>query len=411
MWVISRMDTQCEYIYKEGKKVGTRCVYKKKESLYCKVHKNKVSKSIKQIEESLTSDPPIKDRILTLDTTLENKMVIMKHYNNLKRLDPHTTEYYKNYVYLESCVNVPWGKLCNTFTNTNLTHSLTQRETLMNVSSTLDAGIYGMKSVKNEILNYTSRMMTNPNSKRNILGLYGLAGSGKTKMVHTIAKALNRKIKTISLGGVKDSSFFLGHGYIYVESGPGVIVQSIMDTKCMNPILYFDELDKVSETQGGKDIYSFLTYLTDPTQNASFSEHYFHGLKFDLSNVFFIFTFNDINKIDKILLDRINLIHVPEPSMGEKSRILFDYCIPEILSNIGLKETLVSYRDCVELVKRHTTNSMDSTGVRELYRILESALMEYNKNKILDSCYTFDFESILEIVKKGAIEKFNSMYT
>jgi ATP-dependent Lon protease len=408
------MDTGCQYIYKDGLKKGTRCLYKKKATLYCKMHENKMSKIIKKTEETLTfKDPPIKDRILTLDTSLENKTVMMKHYNNLKRLDPHTTEYYKNYVYLESCVNVPWGKLSSTFIDTERTHSLTQRQVLMNVSKTLDKGIYGMDTVKNELLNFTSRMMTNPNSNRNILGLYGLAGSGKTKMVHTIAKALGTPLKTVSLGGVKDSSFFLGHGYIYVESGPGVIIQSVMETKCMNPIIYFDELDKVSETQGGKDIYSFLTYLTDPSQNDKFSEHYFQGLKFDLSKVFFIFTFNDITKIDKVLLDRINLIKVPEQSTEEKCKILFDYCVPEILSNIGLKDlSLVSYNDIKDLVNTHgrETSSSESTGIRYLYLILESALMEYNKNNIMKTNDSFDLKSELSKVSMKPIENFNSMY-
>lgn len=405
----------CEYLYKEGKKKGTRCTYKKKDSQYCKMHRNKISNSIKEIEKSLVVEIPLKERILLLDTSLDNKSVIMKHYNNLKRLDPHTTEYYKNYVYLELCTRLPWGKMSNTFTNTLLTHPLTQKDTLMNVKNTLDKKICGMESVKEEILNYTSRMMTNPNSKRNILGLYGLAGSGKTKMVHTIAKALNREFKSISLGGVKDVSYFLGHGYIYVESGPGIITQSLIDTNCMNPIIYFDELDKVSETQGGKDIYSFLIYLTDSTQNPRFMEHYFNGLTFDLSKVFFIFTFNDINKIDKILLDRINLIHVPEPTSDEKVRILFDYCIPEILENIGLTENLIQFKEIESLVRKtFINNNSGSTGIRELYRILESILMEYNKNKILDPSYTFDFDKIYKKIRQTKVQSTSynfSMYT
>jgi ATP-dependent Lon protease len=380
---------------------GIKCKYNKKIGKYCGIHKKIIDKSIKQIEQTLVQDNSIllKDKILLLDTTLENKSIIMKHFKNIKRLDPHATEYYKNYIFVENCIQVPWG----IYKSISISKGINEkRDILINVRKNLDEMVYEMNSTKEEIMNYTARMLTNPNSTRNILGLYGLAGSGKTRMVHAIAKALNREVKTISLGGIKDASYFLGHGYVYVESGPGAITQSLIDTRCMNPIIYFDELDKVSET-GGKDIYSFLTYLTDPIQNVNFKEHYFNGIKFDLSKVFFIFTFNDKKRIDSILLDRINLINIQVQSIEEKIDILYNFCIPDIIKNIGLDDTLAQLirRDSIRklVINFQSQIDVESTGIRELYRIIESVLMEYNKNKILIKEYKFEFDSIYKIVK------------
>jgi ATP-dependent Lon protease len=401
-------DTKCIYVYPKSSK---RCKYKRKpNSDYCGHHKTTTATATtpSTTPTTTTTSTPLKDKIVLLDTTLENKLIVMRHYNNLRRLDNTSTEYYKNYMYLERIASIPWG-ITKTIDGVN-------RDALLKIKASLDSNIHGMNNVKEQILNYIARMLLNPDSKRNILGLHGLAGNGKTRLVYAIAEALKRPIKTISLGGVKDSSYFLGHGYIYVESGPGAIVQSLIDSKCMNPIMYFDELDKVSENSGGKDIYSFLTYLTDATQNHEFSEHYFHGLKFDMSRVFYIFTFNDKEKIDKILLDRINLITVPEPSTTEKCEILYSHCLPEILKNTGLKGTeLLVTRDNVQSLVNSNLFIKDpsSTGIRELYRILEMTIMEYNKSKILDASAHFDFERLLKMTvesKESTLPSWNTMY-
>ena len=394
------MGDTCEYVYEnQDKRV---CTYKKKNGgAYCGTHANKIKKNVEiKSQENIS----LKDRILLLHTTTKNKQKLLRHYNNLKRLDTSSVEYYKNYAYLESCLMIPWG------TFSHIDTKLPKRQVVLNVKSVLDNSVYGMESVKQEILNYTCRMMTNPSSTRNILGLYGLAGSGKTRIAHAISEAIQRPIKCISLGGIKDVSYFLGHNYVYVESGPGVITQSLTDTRIMNPILYFDELDKISDAKGGQDIHSFLMYLTDPIQNNKFLEHYFNGITFDLSKTFFIFTFNDISKIDKVLLDRINLIHIPDLSIDEKVKILKDYCFPEILLNVGIPDTIqIDEKHFRDLVTRHGLDSQ-STGIRELYRIIESICMEYNKQKILEPNTSFDFKQLINIITKNDKSTPNMMY-
>jgi ATP-dependent Lon protease len=150
--------------------------------------------------------------------------------------------------------------------------------------------------------------------------------------------------------------------------------------------MYFDELDKVSETDNGKDIYSFLSYLTDNTQNKEFTDHYFYGMKFDLSRVFFVFTFNDITKIDKILLDRLNVVYVSTPNQDEIVSILQKHCLPEIILNTGLQKPLLLDNSQLKLIYstfKHTIDTNVSSGIREYYRILEKVILEINKDILL----------------------------
>jgi ATP-dependent Lon protease len=172
----------------------------------------------------------------------------------------------------------------------------------------------------------------------------------------------------------------------------------------MNPILYFDELDKVSDT--GKDIYAILSNLTDTTINSNFTDHYFRGMKFDLSKVFYIFTFNDITKIDKILLDRLNIIYVETPNNDEKCKILSDYCLSDIIKNIKMPE-IVFEKECYKHLVNYIDKIIDkkySSGIRESIRVLEKILLEINKEILCEICVN------LKVIKyEKYIEYFNKL--
>lgn len=256
-----------------------------------------------------------------------------------------------------------------------------------NIKNEFDKEIYGMENVKNEIINYVCKFITNPHSQKNNIALYGAAGVCKTKFVKILAKILKMPLKIISLGGVKDSSFLLGNGYVYVESSCGIIIDGIIESQVMNPILYFDELDKVSKSDHGQDIYSVLCNVTDPTINSKFSDHYFRGIHFDLSRAFYIFTFNDITKINKVLLDRLNIIHVENPSKKDKAKILENHCLPDIIINIGIQNNIIFDFSCYEEIINYTEKQIDknvSSGIRESVRILEKILLEINKEILLN---------------------------
>jgi len=383
--------------------------------VFCKKHVNKNTKTpdskkniggsdipktiihINKLVNKKLQEDSIRERILDLPTNDTNKSVIFKHYNNMKRTDSNSTEYYKNQLFVDMSLSYPWSKSYNI--NENITDGNTSNF-LSNIQLRLDEEIHGMNSVKNEIINVVSKFITNPFSNRNNIALYGAAGVGKSKFIKILSETLKLPMKVISLGGIKDSSFFLGHGYVYVESGPGKILQNIIDSKISNPILYFDELDKVSETDNGKDIFSFLCYLTDPTQNNSFTDHYFYGMEFDLSKVFYIFTFNDIHKIDKILLDRLNIIKVNTPNDNDIVKILENHCIPEIIANIGIQKTVVFPKSSIEYIIDFCKNSIDksvTSGIREYYRVIEKLLLELNKQILLNQdTYVLEQEVVLE---------------
>lgn len=410
------MTKYCAYIFKKGPKKGQNC----KElchlqTTFCKKHSLKRPLQTKDPNKNMGGDIPktiihinklvnkkleeesIREKILNLPTNDTNKTVIFKHYNNMKRTDSNSTEYYKNQLFVDMSLSYPWSKSYNI--NENIIDSNVV-DFLSKMKQNLDNEIYGMDSVKNEIINVVCKFITNPSSNRNNIALYGAAGVGKSKFIKVLSDTLKLPMKVISLGGIKDSSFFLGHGYVYVESGPGKILQNIIDSKISNPILYFDELDKVSETDNGKDIFSFLCYLTDPTQNNRFTDHYFYGMEFDLSKVFYVFTFNDIHKIDKILLDRLNIIKVNTPKDKDIITILEHHCIPEILNNIGIQKTVVFPQSSIEYIMTFCKNSIDksvTSGIREYYRIIEKLLLELNKQILLNSdTYVLEQEIVLE---------------
>lgn len=409
------MKKLCTYVFKKGQRKGQICndICNHKSS-FCSKHERQLKQEMQtttiiRINNDRSSlEENLKQKILSLETSSENKSVILKHYHNMKRLEPNSTEYYKNQIFVDLAMSYPWSK---TFDINTFLEGTNVKSFVYYLKTMFDKHIYGMEHVKNEIINIVCKLITNPNSKRNNLALHGNAGIGKSKFIKVLAEVLGIPLKIVSLGGIKDSSFFLGHGYVYVESGPGKIIQNIIDAKIANPIVYFDELDKVSETEHGKDIYSFMSYLTDPTQNTEFTDHYFYGMKFDLSKVFYVFTFNDISKIDKVLLDRLNVIHVDTPCKKDINTILQQYCIPDIIDNIGIYKRIEFSPTQIDCIINTFENNFDKTvssGIREYYRILEKILLEINKDILLDNFNgnsildDTTFHHYLEIIKKQA---------
>jgi ATP-dependent Lon protease len=386
--------TTCTYVFKRGPRRGQVCKEK-----VCSKHYTKP-----KLKSNLPDDP-LKERIQQLNTSTTNKNEILKHYINMKRLDPTSTEYYKNQIFVDKSLRYPWNKVFDIY---DALKDESVKSFITQVKESLDKEIYGMENVKDEIVNLVCKLISNPSSTRNNIALHGCAGVGKSKFIQVLSKVLKLPLKIIPLGGIKDPSFFLGHGYVYVESGPGKIIQNIIDAGWSNPIIYFDELDKVSETDGGKDIHSFLTYLTDNTQNSEFTDHYFYGMKFDLSRVFYVFTFNDVNKIDKVLLDRLNIIHVPSPSQEETSTILQKHCLPEILKNIGIPFNIKLSQNQVQVIIqkfKDNTDKLVSSGIREYYRIIEKIMMEVNKDILLETV-TFDDKSDDIVLDDALFDKY-----
>jgi len=248
----------------------------------------------------------------------------------------------------------------------------------------LNEAVFGLSSVKEEIIGYLAQCVSNSSPSPRILALQGNAGVGKTQLVRNgIAKALGRPMKAISMGGTRDSAFYTGFEYTYLGSKPGAIIQGLIDCKTMNPIFFFDELDKVSDTKEGQEIENFLIHITDPVQNHDFQDKYLQGIPVDLSKCMFIFSLNYLDKINPILRDRLHVIKIPNPTVEDKLHIAKLHLIKEVAKNIDPElATNVIFSD---ETLRHMITMYAHTehGVRTLKRCIESVLLKINTLKLL----------------------------
>lgn len=252
---------------------------------------------------------------------------------------------------------------------------------LKNVVNVLDESIYGHENAKTQILKIIGQWMSGEQTGY-CFGFEGSPGVGKTSLAKNgLAKCLkdengeSRPFAFIAVGGSCNGSTLEGHSYTYVNSTWGRIVDILMDSKCMNPIIYIDELDKVSKTEHGKEIIGILMHLIDTTQNSVFQDKYFSGIDIDLSKALFIFSYNDPSQIDPILLDRIHRIKFDNLSSDEKLVITRKYILPEINRKMGFDE-------CIELSDEIITHIIETytleSGVRKLKEVIFDLFGEVN---------------------------------
>jgi len=252
-----------------------------------------------------------------------------------------------------------------------------------NVTETLDNSVYGHNNAKRQIERIIGQWL-NGDITGYCFGFEGPPGVGKTSLAKKgISYCLNdennvsRPFSFIAMGGSTNSSTLDGHNYTYVGSTWGKIVDILMDTKIMNPIIFIDELDKVSKTENGKEIIGILTHLIDQTQNDSFQDKYFNGINLNLSRALFIFSYNDVDSIDRILLDRIHRIKFDHLSLDDKLIIVKKFILPEIYQKMGLLDMIEMSDDIIE----HIINDYTSEpGVRKLKELLFEIIGEINLN-------------------------------
>jgi ATP-dependent Lon protease len=340
-------------------------------------NKNYIEKEQEQINNLANLSVPPKYKILlSKDLDVNIKSMALQKMSTLDKLNNDSSEYYKLKNWFSGLLNIPFG----THINMPVTKSdgkLKINEYLYNVQEKLNETVYGMEDPKSEILQYITQCITNPNTSGNILAIEGPPGTGKTSLIKDgVCNALNRPFGFIALGGATDSAFLEGHGYTYEGSSYGKIVSILMKTKCMNPIIYFDELDKVSTTSKGQEIIGILMHLIDSSQNESFHDKYYSDIDFDLSKALFIFSFNDREQIDPILRDRMKIIKINGYSDNEKKIIATNYLLPSIHINIGLSEDNVIWEQSA--IDKIITKTTKIKGVREIKRHLTTILQKIN---------------------------------
>jgi ATP-dependent Lon protease len=199
-----------------------------------------------------------------------------------------------------------------------------------------------------------------------------------------ISKILGREFAFIALGGCGDSSFLEGHSYTYEGSMWGKIAQIVMESKCMNPVIYFDELDKVSDTARGQEIIGVLTHLTDTSQNSQFHDKYFSEIELDLSKCLFIFSYNDENLVNPILRDRMYRIRTKGYDLKEKTIIARNYMLPKIREQVGFGPDDIVFSDDV-LGHIISNQAKGEEGVRNLKRSLEIIHTKLNLYRLVKS--------------------------
>lgn len=258
-------------------------------------------------------------------------------------------------------------------------------EFLTQARHTMDKAVYGMQPAKAQVMQVLAQWIANPNSVGNVIALKGPMGVGKTSFArHGIASVLQRPFEFFSLGGASDAANFVGHSFTYEGSVCGRIVDSLIQARCMNPVMYFDELDKISSTAHGEEIVSLLIHLTDRSQNSQFHDRYFAGVDFDLSQCLFVFSFNDESKVHPILRDRLQVISCSGYSADEKKVILEQYVWPELCERLAFSknELELTPEALKNMIEDH---SKDEDGVRNLIRCAETLVTRLNLLRIADA--------------------------
>ena len=337
----------------------------------------------KELLTALENRPTITDtgvnlmlRILTLKLPVETQALVLAKYNSLQSLDPSTGEYFKLRNWLDKVVAVPFG-LYKEIPIKLEDGSEACAKFMQGAQKSLNEAVYGQDDTKLQILQYITTKIANPGGRGTSLLLVGPPGIGKTSIIKNgIAKALGLPFQFISLGGDSDASTYTGHQLVYESSHCGKIVNSLIASKSMSTIILFDEVDKISATPKGEEVQNMLIHLTDPASNEGFEDKYLAGVPIDLSKVIFVFSANDISKIDRVLLDRLMTIELMGYDLKQKTTIAENYLLPAALKDVNLVERVAFGKDVVTHVIEEYAK--EETGVRELKRCIEQIVQKIN---------------------------------
>ncbi|MGN2370539.1 endopeptidase La [Clostridium cagae] len=320
---------------------------------------------LKAIQEELGMDDEEKKEIDKYETLLNKtklpkqvKEKVQYELSRLKSTSSSSSEGNLIKSYLDWVFNIPWNKQ----TKENID--------IIKAREVLDNEHYGLEDVKDRIVEYLAVKQISKNSKGPILCLVGPPGVGKTSIAKSIAHSTNRKYSRISLGGMKDEAEIRGHRKTYVGAIPGRIAYALKEAKTMNPLILFDEIDKISSSYKGEPSDALLEVL-DSEQNKTFRDNYLE-LDMDLSKVMFIATANSLETIPRALLDRMEIIEVSGYTYEEKFNIAKNHLIPKVFEEIGIKFDKVEFEEEAinEIIEGYTRES----GVRGLTRNLNSII-------------------------------------
>ena len=372
------------------------------------------SKEGSQIKKKIRVKKKINNKYTKTDLTslIENIIDFCKYLyqqkkeNWIKIVDSIPGKYKSNSL---KTINLFYNQILNFDSEWNH-FKLDAKQYMTDVDSILEKSVFGHENAKRGIKQVIAQWITGE-LKGYCFGFEGPPGTGKTSLAKNgISKCLidingeKRPFSFIALGGSSNGSTLEGHSYTYVGSIWGRIVDILMESKCMNPIIYIDELDKVSKTEHGKEIIGILTHLTDSTQNDEFIDKYFGGIKLDLSKVLFIFSYNDPDLIDPILRDRIHIIRFSPLKQKDKHQVCTLHLIPEILRTVGLSKTdIIIPQEIIDFIIDHYTRE---GGVRRLKEKLFEICRDLNIRHMTDpETYAFPYTVTIDFLKNDLFIK------
>jgi ATP-dependent Lon protease len=344
----------------------------------------KQSRIIETLERKPTTpEESLMFKILSMKLPADTQAMVLSKYQSLQTLDGSSGEYFKLRNWLEKLTSIPFGmykdipikvedgqETCGAF--------------MQKARRYLEEAIYGQEEAKMQILQFIATKIANPGGRGLSLLLSGPPGIGKTSLIKNgIAKALGWPFQFISLGGDSDATTYTGHQLVYESSHCGKIVNSVVAAKSMSMVLMFDELDKISATAKGEEVQNLLIHLTDPVQNEDFEDKYLSGVPIDLSKVMFVFSANDLSKIDRVLLDRMTVIELEGYNSKEKLAITENFLLPTALKEVNLNEKVGISKEILEHVIRE--HAGEEKGVRQLKRCIEQITQKVNMLRMFNT--------------------------
>ncbi len=381
---VKMLETYCSIMENSLHKDDSYTIYK---NYYDKmINESKSNSEINMVDEILAREEPV-------------RKILLDYYEELEKSGKKNDESKKRLDWIKHVLKLP-TKLKDI--------GISDHEQLIKIKGNIDKEIYQMNSVKDDLLSIIYNYASNPNSTHNSVALWGPPGTGKTHLIKCFAKHANIPYVQLSIGNINDASYLIGSSYTYIHSEPGHIVKSINRMGYKNGIIFLDEIDKISNSDRGSEVLGTMMHLCDFTQNSSFEDKYLSGIPIDMSNYLFIYSLNDIDKMNKPLLSRIgqNMIKVPDYILADKIIIAEQYIIPKLLSELNINPELIIFpsqtisyiiTDCIPIATK---------GIRELKGILFKIIRlikYYNKINPMDFKFplTLTNQSINTILNKS----------
>jgi ATP-dependent Lon protease len=359
------------------------------ESLYFKKHMSPEEQDVAiekltAIKKLTSVETPYLIHLVNIDIPDTYKACALRKINALRTMEHDNGEYYKVKSWVDAFIKLPFNKYNNlpiTFADgIDECHSF-----MKSAKNTLDSVVYGLEDAKMQIMQLIGLWLVNPNAVGSAIAIKGPMGTGKTTLIKDgISKILNRPFALVALGGCGDSGFLDGYAYTFEGSKYGKIIDILIQSGCMNPVILFDELDKISDTPKGEEIAGVLTHLTDTTQNTDFSDKYLSEISLDMSRALYIFSYNDETKVNTILKDRMYKIETKGYTTKDKLVICKNYLLTKIQEQTKFSPDDIVFTD--EIIKYIITDFTEQeAGVRNLKGCVEIIYTKLNLYRLMKS--------------------------